>query len=121
MSEIEPLLGPGLVGGVYRPVWAGDPDAAARLREAGWSVAEVPEVVSLHDFYVEVAHALELPDYFGANLDALWDCLTDLIGPTALLWPGWAELAVSRADQWGRLMPVLAARTRQQPAFALVL
>ena len=33
--------------------------------------------------YLEIHKALkdglDLPDYYGANLDALWDCLTDIV------------------------------------------
>ena len=34
-----------------------------------------------------LAEALSLPDYYGKNLDALYDCLTDL-GPTELTLEG---------------------------------
>ncbi len=32
-----------------------------------------------------LAHALEFPDYYGKNLDALYDCLTDVEIPTRLI------------------------------------
>ncbi|MFE0023537.1 barstar family protein [Amycolatopsis sp. NPDC059021] len=39
-----------------------------------------------------IAVALSFPDYFGHNLDALYDCLTDLSwlppGEHVLIWPG---------------------------------
>ncbi|HET6286861.1 MAG TPA: barstar family protein [Amycolatopsis sp.] len=39
-----------------------------------------------------IAEALSFPDYFGKNLDALYDCLTDLSwlapGEHVLIWPG---------------------------------
>lgn len=42
-----------------------------------------------------IAAALSFPDYFGRNLDALYDCLTDLtwlpVGEHVLIWGG-AEL-----------------------------
>lgn len=31
--------------------------------------------------------ALALPEYYGANLDALYDCLTELAEPTELVMP----------------------------------
>ena len=31
------------------------------------------------DIHKALKDGLELPDYYGANLDALWDCLTDFI------------------------------------------
>ena len=45
----------------------------------------------LHDVLSEV---LELPDYYGRNLDALWDCLTGWIDPPVEV--VWREFALSR-------------------------
>ena len=42
---------------------------------------------SLDEFYGEIAKKLRFPDYFGRNLDALWDVLTtDVKGPVELAW-----------------------------------
>jgi len=42
---------------------------------------------SLDEFYDEIGKKLCLPDYFGRNLDALWDTLTtDVKGPVELAW-----------------------------------
>jgi ribonuclease inhibitor len=42
---------------------------------------------SLDEFYGEIARKLRFPDYFGRNLDALWDVLTtDVKGPVELAW-----------------------------------
>ena len=42
---------------------------------------------SLDEFYGEIAKKLRFPDYFGRNLDALWDVLTtDVKGPVELTW-----------------------------------
>ena len=32
------------------------------------------------DMHKVIQDALDFPDYYGCNLDALWDCLTDMIG-----------------------------------------
>jgi ribonuclease inhibitor len=41
----------------------------------------------LDEFYGEIAKKLRFPDYFGRNLDALWDVLTtDIKGPVELAW-----------------------------------
>ncbi len=37
---------------------------------------------SLHSFLREV---LDFPDYYGENLDALYDCLTDISEPVTLI------------------------------------
>ena len=37
---------------------------------------------ALHQYLKEVLH---LPDYYGGNLDALFDCLTEIGSPTCLV------------------------------------
>jgi len=42
---------------------------------------------SPEEFYGQIARKLRFPDYFGRNLDALWDILTtDVKGPVELAW-----------------------------------
>ncbi|WP_414717252.1 barstar family protein [Tahibacter sp.] len=36
---------------------------------------------SIEDAHDVLAASLDLPPYYGRNLDALWDCLTELRGP----------------------------------------
>lgn len=37
--------------------------------------------------HARLARALDLPEFYGANLDALWDVLTrDLPGPIEIVW-----------------------------------
>jgi ribonuclease inhibitor len=52
------------------------------------------EIRSLDEFYSEIARKLHFPDYFGRNLDALWDVLTtDVKGPVEL---GWEDSEASK-------------------------
>ena len=45
------------------------------------------EIRSLDEFYSQIARKLRFPDFFGRNLDALWDTLTtDVKGPVELVW-----------------------------------
>jgi ribonuclease inhibitor len=45
------------------------------------------EIKSPEDFHRKMKQSLELPDYYGENLDALWDCLTDLVDtPVKIIW-----------------------------------
>jgi len=91
------------------------------LTSAGWQVAVLPPVADEAAFHREVAAVLGFPSYYGANLDALWDCLSDLDAPTALVWQGWSELAIGEPHQWARVLQVLRERTESNPAFAVVL
>ena len=42
-------------------------------------------VVSLHTLHWTPAAGLHFPDWYGGNLDALHDCLTELTEPTELV------------------------------------
>lgn len=42
------------------------------------------EILSREDFHHTFSEALSLPQYYGKNLDALYDCLTALPQPTTL-------------------------------------
>ena len=82
-------------GGVYRVLAPQDPSRPSWPPD-GWRVAVLHEVERTRDFYAELRRALDLPDWTGANLDALWDVLTDLTEPTALVWRRYATFAVAR-------------------------
>jgi len=45
------------------------------------------KIVTLDNFYDQLAAQLPLPSHFGRNLDALWDTLTaELEGPLTIVW-----------------------------------
>lgn len=60
-----------------------------------------------------LAEALDLPDYFGGNLDALYDCLTDLSWrnnpATVLMITGCDELRDAEPEGFDSLLEVFAA------------
>lgn len=39
-------------------------------------IFDFSSIESIDDFYSQFAETFELPDYFGDNLDALWDVIT---------------------------------------------
>lgn len=42
---------------------------------------------TIEDIHLFLKKELEFPDYYGMNLDALWDCLTGWIDlPTKIVW-----------------------------------
>lgn len=76
------LLTSPLRGGVYE---VGDlADVAAKLRRAGWHVGYV-DLADARKAVAGLGKELRFPDWYGRNLDALADCLTDLTAPTALV------------------------------------
>ena len=44
-------------------------------------------MLSRADAHAELARALELPEYYGANLDALYDCVTAMDAELTLVHP----------------------------------
>jgi len=40
------------------------------------AIFDFSAIGNIDDFYVQFAETFELPDYFGNNLDALWDVMT---------------------------------------------
>ena len=44
-------------------------------------------MLSRADAHAELARALELPEYYGANLDALWDCVSTMDAELTLVRP----------------------------------
>ena len=73
-------------------------ERVAAAAEKAYSRGAYPHVVNSRPTIDKVstltafAEALSFPDYFGHNLDALYDCLTDLSwlprGEHVLIWPG---------------------------------
>lgn len=108
--------------GIYRVDWPGD-DLVRRLTAAGWRTGVLTGTGAGDRRTVlrGIGRALGFPSYYGANLDALWDCLTDLTEPTALVWPGWQSFAAQHPADFARVRTVLAERVGVAPGFALVL
>lgn len=106
--------------GVYR-VLGPTAEIEAALQQAGWVTAVLPPTSSADGFYDAIATGLSLPGYFGHNLDALWDVLTDLDRPTALVLVEWTTLARAEPERWERILAVLTERTEPEPPFAVIL
>ena len=96
-------------------------DLVRRLAAAGWRTGMFEGAGDRSGVLRGIGRALGFPGYYGANLDALWDCLTDLTEPTALIWQNWQRLAIDRPTDWSRVRAVLDERVATAPRFAVVL
>ena len=107
--------------GVHRVLGPAGP-VAAELADRGWAVAVVPASTSDGALWDGLTSALELPTWFGRNLDALDEVLAELGRPTALILPGWTAYAVARPERWHRLLHVLEdVAQRADPALVILL
>lgn len=78
----------------------------------------VSDEASFHD---RIAVSLGFPGHYGRNLDALWDCLTDVVDPVVVVWLGWQDLAIDDPRGWTRILSVLRERADHGSDFTLVL
>ena len=118
MSGLPELLAGQRAPGTYR--WPVGPDVDVTdvrhfVEHAGWRFAH-------HDGWGEetrddvlagLGFALDFPGHYGHNLDALADCLRDVVPPervgTVLLWDGWGSFARADEPAFARVLTVLAA------------
>lgn len=71
-------------------------------------VLEGSEIRSMADVHDILAAGLDFPEYYGRNLDALHDCLTDLQEPVAVQLADMEALEQTLGSGFRRLLHVLA-------------
>ena len=75
---------------------------------------------SLDEFYDEIARLLHFPEYFGRNLDALWDLLTtDIVGPVELIWEDSAISKKSMGKDFARVTTLLRDLVKERKDFTV--
>lgn len=101
--------------GIYHLPTAGRGVLAKAAYSAGLAYVEcdLGETAELDVAFAKIGHALGFPDWYGNNLDALNDCLTDLswrdTPETVLLISGCDELRASLPEAFDTLLSVFAA------------
>ncbi len=64
------------------------------------------EIDTADGFHDALAQALSFPDYYGKNLDALYDCLTDDFTDRELILNNWHSLEYKLKDYSGKALYV---------------
>ena len=64
--------------------------------------------------------ALGFPDYYGYNLDALYDCLTDLREEVEVEIPDPLALSKELGRRYGRLLAVLEDAAEENPGIRVI-
>lgn len=98
-------------------------DVRHAVEHAGWRFGYVDGAgLEARDAVLRaIGEALAFPDHYGANLDALHDCLRDLPGPAVLLWDAWSGFARAAGEDFGRVIDVLGRRDRGDPGLEVLL
>lgn len=110
----------GLRGGVRRVPGPAGP-VVRELLDAGWAVALLRPALDDAALWDGLVDALDLPDWFGRNLDALEEALRDLEQPTALVLAAWWTYATARPERWSALLDLLQDRAAEAPPLVVVL
>lgn len=87
------------------------------VEDAGWRFVLVDEAATKQEFLDRVGRALDLPDHYGRNFDALADMLADLpddVEGTVLLWEGWGDLALADGRAFDVALTVLGTRVEAE-------
>ncbi len=86
------------------------------MREIWLNGAEMTDRETAH---VYLKKKLDLPDHYGNNLDALWDCLTTDFTPRSVVLYG-VEAAIENMGAYGEAMlRVLAEAAEENACFQL--
>lgn len=80
--------------------------------------AAIHDRAELHDALKE---ALELPEWYGRNLDALHDCLTELTEETELTLKNWQLLDDILGPYAARFVFVCHRASEENPRFSMVM
>lgn len=124
MSGLAGVLAGRHAPGVHR--WESGLDVADvqhAVEHAGWRFGYVDGVglESRVDVLRVIGEALRFPPHYGANLDALNDCLRDLPGSTVLLWDAWSAFARDLPADFARVVRVLGEREPTDPVLQVLL
>ena len=84
-----------------------------RIIEADLRRIETPEALQMYLGFV-----LRAPDWYGRNLDALYDILTETVRPTRLVVLPPEDMNGKMAAYWPRLVRVLSDAAEACPAFS---
>ncbi len=72
-------------------------------------------IASAKEFHEQLKAILELPEWYGHNLDAMHDCLTELGTPVKLTLDNFSALKTALGDYAGRLLYVLHICAEENP------
>jgi ribonuclease inhibitor len=80
-----------------------------------------PSLSSMDAIYAHLHRELEFPDYFGWNLDALWDVMHDIPGPIEIHWQGHEQAQEQLGEKFEALVTLFRDLEKERTDFRLVL
>ena len=71
--------------------------------------------------HMAISQALAFPEYYGKNLDALFDCLTEICDDTELILLNWHKLEYTLKDYSGKLLYVFHCACKENSQLTVTL
>ena len=78
-------------------------------------VMDCGKIRTKEDFHSAMAKAMDFPGWYGGNLDALHDLLTEICTDTTLQLHGWADAEAALGPYGSRLEKVMAVSALENP------
>ncbi|MEN6320263.1 MAG: barstar family protein [Syntrophaceae bacterium] len=87
------------------------------MKKVVFDSSHVETITQLH---TELARMLDFPDYYGANLDALYDCLSGEIElPLTLIWKNYHMTKTKLGKDADKVLKVMKDFAREDPDFTI--
>jgi ribonuclease inhibitor len=87
------------------------------MREVVFDSSHVERLDQLHS---ELARIFDFPDYYGANLDALYDCLSgDVALPLRIIWKNYNITRSKLGKDVEKVLKVMKDFAKEEPDFTL--
>ncbi len=78
-------------------------------------IVDCTGIATAKEFHAKLKQVLSLPEWYGHNLDAMHDCLTEIGTPVKLILDNFSALKNAMGDQAGRILYVLHTCTEENP------
>jgi ribonuclease inhibitor len=83
-------------------------------------VFDSSHVESIDQLHSELARIFDFPDYYGANLDALYDCLSgDIALPLRIIWINYNITRLKLGKDAEKVLKVMKDFAKVEPDFTL--
>jgi len=83
-------------------------------------VFDSSHVESIDQLHSELSRSLDFPDYYGANLDALYDCLSgDVALPLRIIWKNYNITRLKLGKDAEEVLNVMKDFAKEEPDFTL--
>ena len=83
-------------------------------------VFDSSHVESIDQLHSELSRSLDFPDYYGANLDALYDCLSgDVALPLRIIWKNYNITRLKLGKDAEKVLKGMKDFAKEEPDFTI--